>query len=90
MRKGLASGVIVSGMGIGAFIFGLVTQDIVNPDNAQPVPVEVADGVYENYFSPEVNAHVPRMFTVLCIIWSCQVTFALLTVSTFTKEPEYN
>jgi hypothetical protein len=25
-RKGLTSGIIVSGMGIGAFIFGIVTQ----------------------------------------------------------------
>jgi MFS family permease len=30
-RKGLTSGIIVSGMGIGAFIFGIVAQEIVNP-----------------------------------------------------------
>lgn len=32
-RKGLASGVIVSGMGIGSFIFGIFIQRLVNPEN---------------------------------------------------------
>ena len=32
-RKGLVSGIIVAGMGIGSFIFGIVTHSLVNPEN---------------------------------------------------------
>ena len=32
-RKGLVSGTIVSGLGLGAFIYGIVVNMIVNPDN---------------------------------------------------------
>jgi OFA family oxalate/formate antiporter-like MFS transporter len=49
-RKGFVSGVVVSGMGIGSFIFGLVTYSIINSENAKPSPIEVEEGVFENYF----------------------------------------
>ena len=32
-RKGMVSGIIVSGLGLGAFIYGIIIQKIVNPDN---------------------------------------------------------
>lgn len=35
-RKGFVSGLIVSGMGVGAFLFGILVQRIVNPDNLAP------------------------------------------------------
>ena len=44
-RKGLVSGLVVSGLGIGAFIFGIVTRLLVNPENLPPASVEVAEGV---------------------------------------------
>lgn len=43
-RKGFVSGFIVSGLGIGAFIFGIVANNIVNPDNLAPVATTVAEG----------------------------------------------
>jgi hypothetical protein len=54
-RKGFVSGVVISGLGIGAFIFGVLVQYIMNPDNLDPVPYEVAPGVIEYAFPPEVN-----------------------------------
>ena len=32
-RKGFVSGIVVSGLGIGAFAFGVLARQIVNPDN---------------------------------------------------------
>ena len=60
-RKGFVSGLIVSGLGIGAFLFGIIAQKIVNPDNISPTMVTVAQGVQESYFADEVNNRVPFM-----------------------------
>ena len=54
-RKGLVSGIIVSGLGIGAFSFGLIVSFVVNPDNAKAEMVEVLPGVHEAYFSSEIS-----------------------------------
>jgi MFS transporter, OFA family, oxalate/formate antiporter len=32
-RKGFVSGIVVSGMGVGAFLFSLITKQVINPDN---------------------------------------------------------
>ena len=34
-RKGLVSGLVVSGLGLGAFFYGLLVNKLVNPDNLQ-------------------------------------------------------
>jgi hypothetical protein len=75
-------------MGIGAFIFGFVTNYIVNPLNTEPHPVEVAPGINENFFSEEVNSRVPWMFDVLCMIWGGQLVFAFFTVSIYKGSNE--
>ena len=49
-RKGFVSGIVVSGLGMGAFAFGILARRIVNPDNLFPSPVEVAPGFDEYYF----------------------------------------
>ena len=36
LRKGLVSGFITSGMGIGPFILGFVANRIINPNNISP------------------------------------------------------
>ncbi len=55
-RKGFVSGVVVSGLGFGAFIFALLAKYLMNPDNvAASVPYEAAPGVVEYTFPPEVN-----------------------------------
>lgn len=37
-RKGLVTGIITSGMGFGAFIWGIVALSLVNPDNEATSP----------------------------------------------------
>lgn len=49
-RKGMVSGLIVSGVGIGAFVFGLLTTYVVNPNNERANKTKVSSGAFENYF----------------------------------------
>lgn len=42
--------------------------------------------IMEGYFPSDVNDNVPRMFKILCIIWACQIAFAFLTITTFSKD----
>ena len=60
-RKGFVSGLIVSGLGIGSLLFGILAQKIVNPNNISPSMVTVADGIEEPYFPDSVNERVPLM-----------------------------
>lgn len=69
-RKGFVSGAIVSGLGFGAFIYGIVVNRLVNPDNLQPVQQETPDGHFETVFPPEVSERVPKMLLTLGICWA--------------------
>lgn len=51
-RRGLASGVIVGGFGIGPFIFGFVAKAIINPE-----------GVTQNFI--DLDDRIPKFFWVL-------------------------
>lgn len=55
------SGIIVSGLGIGSFSFGMLVSLLTNPDNLEPTMVEVVPGVKEAYFETQVNERVPGM-----------------------------
>jgi hypothetical protein len=46
-RKGFVSGIIVSGLGFGALLFGIIEQKVVNPKNLEPVMVNVAANITE-------------------------------------------
>lgn len=48
--------------------------------------MEVAPGIFEKYFPTDVNAKVPYMFELVCLIWSCQLLFAFLTVTAYKSE----
>lgn len=60
-RRGLVSGIIVSGLGIGSFSFGMLVSYLTNPDNLEPIMVEVVPGVSEAYFDNQVSERVPKM-----------------------------
>ena len=85
-RKGLVSGIIISGLGLGSFFVGLLVNRILNPNNVPPQPIEVSPGVTEYVFPPEINREVPRMILILCAIWTALLLFGILTVSKY-KAP---
>jgi hypothetical protein len=86
-RKGFVSGFVVSGLGIGAFIFGLVAKNIVNPDNLTPSAVTVAVGYEEHYFPTEVNERVPRMISTLCLVWSIMLVVGIILITNYDGKP---
>lgn len=67
-RKGLASGVIISGFGFGGLIYGIAINRVVNPNNEVVHPVEVKPGFYEYYFEADVNSKVPMMFYTMGLL----------------------
>lgn len=79
-RKGLVSGIVVSGVGIGAFMYGIIANKLVNPENYKALPVEINAGVYESYFPSLVNDRVPDMFRSLSLIWTVALFASFLLV----------
>ena len=82
-RKGFVSGVVVSGLGVGALIFSLITKQILNPENVEAQPFEAAPGVKEYIFPSEINMRVPETIYILCVCWTILLSIGILTVSNF-------
>ena len=87
-RKGLVSGVIVSGLGLGAFVYGIVVNMIVNPDNLSPVKTEIKSGVFEYVFEKSVSDRVPMMLYTLGSIWFIQLFIGFVMVSNYKRRDE--
>ena len=69
-RKGFVSGVIVSGLGLGAFFYGILVNLLVNPYNKSPIKTEIKPLVYEYIFDNDVTDNVHKMLLILGILWS--------------------
>ena len=56
--RGLVSGIIVCGFGLGSFVFNFVSTRIVNPENLQPLydPFSKSE-----YYDSRVASRVPSM-----------------------------
>ena len=67
-HKSLVTGCIVCGIGLGAFIFGFLSNHIVNPHG---VPVG-EDGYYPSYCA--ITERVPIMFRTLGAMYACLIT----------------
>ena len=87
-RRGLVSGVVVSGLGIGAFTFGLLVSFLVNPENLKPELVEVVPGVQESYFTKEVSDRVPTVLRTLCIVYGVLILIGIIAISNFVPSEE--
>lgn len=61
-RKGLISGIIAAGFGLGIFSYGIISRRIANPDNIPPEIFEKADTLVQNiiyfYFTKQVSDNV--------------------------------
>lgn len=64
-RKGMVSGIIVSGLGLGAFIYGIIIQKLVNPNNLPAEKYILDSGVVGYGFPKEVSDRVPMMLGTL-------------------------
>ena len=60
---------IISGYGLGAFIFNFVALALINPDNANPT-IEVVEGTkHVMYFDEDVYSRVPSTLRILSAIY---------------------
>jgi hypothetical protein len=71
-RKGLASGIILSGFGFGVFIYNIITNYIVNPDNlpAQAFLYEketLCGKIFHYYFTKDISDKVFTFLYLICI-----------------------
>lgn len=90
-RKGIVSGVIVSGLGLGAFLYGIIIQQIVNPNNLPTEEYVLESGVVGYGFSSEVTDRVPMMLGALAAMFAAQVIIGIIMISDFKKvEAEVN
>jgi OFA family oxalate/formate antiporter-like MFS transporter len=73
-KKGLISGCVTAGFGLGAFVFNFIITDFCNPDDVQPSKLYSANGK-DKLFDPDgaVADRVPKLFMVL------GATYAVLT-----------
>ena len=83
-RKGLVSGFILTGIGMGAMVFGLLVNYIINPDNISPSIADPFDPT-AFYFPNELASKVPGTIQTLCVIWACQAVLNVLLVSNYVK-----
>ena len=85
-NKGTISGVVVAGFGFGAFIFGFISTEIVNPGNSKTTESFTHDGITDKIFDKEIADRVPHMFKICLIFWSL---FALIAILGVQRNPAY-
>jgi hypothetical protein len=79
-RKGLASGIVLSGYGAGAAVFGMFFQIMANPNNIEPL-YDARDDNY--YFPKEIGDRFPEIQLDLCLTWTLFVVISLTLVNNF-------
>ena len=84
-RKGMVSGLVLSGYGCGGFIFGLYSSYLANPDDIK-YKVDPQDG--ERYLPLAVGERVPFMLQILCLTWALQILFGLATITNYSSPKQ--
>lgn len=75
------SGLVIGGFGFGAFAFGYISTNLVNPNNAKTsVPLD-GSGSTDKLFPKDVADQVPHMLHVCLMIWTALALLAVLGVS---------
>lgn len=85
-RKGLVSGVIISGYGFGASIFGELAHKLANPHELDFEPFTIKNGRTAKFLPKEVGDRMPHMLRVLGLCWLLQIIVGTLMVSDFVAE----
>lgn len=77
-RKGMISGIIIGAFGFGAFLFGFITTEIVNPEDED---VRLDPINKEKYVPKYVADRVPEMFYLCIMMWSILLFLGAMCVS---------
>ena len=84
-RKGLISGLTICIFGFGAFLFTIISNRLINPENLSPDKSDNVGKVTYHYFGEEIANRFPPAIRLLCIIWAVLVLFAILLL----RSPSY-
>jgi hypothetical protein len=78
--KGLIAGVVVSGFGLGSFVFGNLAINVVNPERLPTL---------EDYYPPDsaIVARVPLMYRTLAAMYCVLVTVGAFFISSPPPSP---
>lgn len=79
-QKGMVSGVIICGFGVGSFIFSFISTMLVNPLNIK-ARVDYLENEGDNsirLYGDEVALNVPNMIVYMCISWLFICCFGIL------------
>lgn len=79
-RRGLVTGVVFAGQGVGAFVSGYFCRTFLNPENDPSFFEEVEPQIYDRYFDIEISAKVPTVLMIFCGFWTVLIIIALLTL----------
>ena len=83
-RKGLVTGVIDGGYGLGSLAYVQIARAVVNPDNLEAT---IDSGQKDlKYFDDRVAKNVPLMLRILALIWAIQILVAVVLIT--RKEAE--
>ena len=77
-HKGLATGIIASGAGVGSAIFGMFFQKMANPDSVKPY-LDTSDGNY--YFPKVIGDQYPNVQFKLCVVWLLLILVGLSLIN---------
>ena len=86
-RKGVVSGIIISGFGFGGFVFGIITSKFCNPDSLK-FETDPLDG--KKYLPVEVGNRVPSAIKSLCLIWLVMIMFGMVTITNYKQTSTDN
>ncbi len=84
-RRGLVTGIIVSGYGLGSFISAQGSTLLVNPESKNATIVINED---LRYFTWDVASRVPSMMRTLCAIWTVLTVSAVILISRPVKKED--
>ncbi len=84
-KRGLMSGISVCGFSLGSLFFSYLSRVIVNPNNVSPTEYEHG-AIKDHYFESDVYNNVPKLFTILSVIWGLILTYTVVAVQDPPKE----
>ena len=85
-RKGIASGIIISGFGFGGFFLGYVSHHLCNPDNLKVITMTTDSGHPVKLFPEAVAINVPNMLHKLDIIFLVLILAGIFMVTKFDGD----
>lgn len=82
-NKGIVTGAITCGFGVGSFLFGIVSTLLINPNNMQMEKVGK-----DHLYGPEVANNTMTALRKLAVYWGILTILALFLIKIKTNDEE--